>query len=61
MWSASLTVAYYITFKRWESEIGLLTSYSTIFLSCMWQHIDVQADWRRSSNYGRAPNAIDIS
>ena len=22
---------------------------------------DVQADWRRSCTYGRAPNAIDIS
>ena len=22
---------------------------------------DLQADWRRSSTYGRAPNAIDIS
>ena len=27
----------------------------------MWRHIDVQADWRRSCTYGRAPNAIDIS
>ena len=27
----------------------------------MWRHIDVQADWRRSSTYGLAPNAIDIS
>ena len=27
----------------------------------MWRHIDVQADWRRSWTYGRAPNAIDIS
>ena len=27
----------------------------------MWRHIDVQADWRRSLTYGRAPNAIDIS
>ena len=26
----------------------------------MWRYIDVQADWR-SSTYGRAPNAIDIS
>ena len=24
-------------------------------------HRDVQADWRRSWTYGRAPNAIDIS
>ena len=27
----------------------------------MWRHIYVQADWRRSWTYGRAPNAIDIS
>ena len=27
----------------------------------MWRHMDVQADWRRSWTYGRAPNAIDIS
>ena len=27
----------------------------------MWRYIDVQADWRRSWTYGRAPNAIDIS
>ena len=27
----------------------------------MWQHIDVQADWRKSWTYGWAPNAIDIS
>ena len=27
----------------------------------MWRHIDVQVNWRRSSTYGRAPNAIDIS
>ena len=26
----------------------------------MWRHIDVQAEWRRSWTYGRAPNAIDI-
>ena len=44
---------------RW---IGCLTSQSTIFQPYMWRHIDVQADWRRSSwTYGRAPNAIDIS
>ena len=26
----------------------------------MWRHIDVQADWRRSLTYGRAPNAIVV-
>ena len=41
--------------------IGCLTSQLTIFHSYMWRHIDVQADWRRSWTYGRAPNAIDIS
>ena len=45
---------------RW-GEIGCLTSQLTIFQSYMWRHIDVQADWRRSWTYGRAPNAIDIS
>ena len=43
------------------SGIGCLTSQLTIFQSYMWRHIDVQADWRRSWTYGRAPNAIDIS
>ena len=43
------------------SWIGCLTSQLTIFQSYMWRHIDVQADWRRSLTYGRAPNAIDIS
>ena len=43
------------------SWICCLTSQLTIFQSHMWWHIDVQADWRRSWTYGRAPNAIDIS
>ena len=43
------------------SWIGCLTSQLTVFQSYMWRHIDVQADWRRSLTYGRAPNAIDIS
>ena len=43
------------------SWIVCLTSQLTIFQSYMWRHIDVQADWRRSWTYGRAPNAIDIS
>ena len=43
------------------SWICCLTSQLTIFQSYMWRHIDVQADWRRSWTYGRAPNAIDIS
>ena len=42
---------------RW---IGCLTSQSMVFQSYMWRHIDVQADWRRSWTYGRAPNSIDI-
>ena len=43
--------------SEWVSEwIGCLTSQLTIFQSYMWRHIDVQADWRRSSwTYGRAP------
>ena len=41
--------------------ISCLTSQLTIFQSYMWRHIDVQADWRRSRTYGRAPNVIDIS
>ena len=44
-----------------DDEFGCLTSHLTIFQSYMWRHIDVQADWRRSWTYGRAPNAIDIS
>ena len=40
---------------RW---IGCLTSQLTIFQSYMWRHIDVQADWRSSCTYGRAPNAV---
>ena len=47
--------------SEWVSDIGCLTSQLTIFQSYMWRHIDVQADWRRSWTYGRAPNAIDIS
>ena len=49
--------------KNWVelSWIVCLTSQLTIFQSYMWRHIDVQADWRRSMTYGRAPNAIDIS
>ena len=47
--------------SEWVSEIGCLTSHWTIFQLYMWRHIDVQADWRRSWTYGRAPNAIDIS
>ena len=43
------------------SWIVCLTSQLTIFQSYMWRHIDVQADWRRSMTYGRAPNAIDNS
>ena len=43
------------------SWFGCLTSQLTIFQLYMWRHIDVQADWRRSWTYGRAPNAIDIS
>ena len=43
------------------SWISCLTSQLTIFQSYMWRHIDVQADWRRSWTYGRAPDAIDIS
>ena len=39
--------------------IGCFTSRATIFQLYMWQHIDVEADWRRSWTYGRAPNAID--
>ena len=53
---------YYFNVKGWVSEwICCLTSQLTIFQSYMWRHIDVQADWRRSWTYGRAPNAIDIS
>ena len=35
--------------------ISCLTSQLTIFQSYMWRHIDVQAGWRRSCTYGRAP------
>ena len=44
-----------------ECWIGCLTSQLTIFQSYMWQHIELQADWRKSWIYSRAPNAIDIS
>ena len=47
--------------RDWVSEIGCLMSHATIFQLYMWRHIDVQAYWRRSWTYGRAPNAIDIS
>ena len=45
---------------RW---IGCLTSQLTISQWYMWRHIhvDMQADWRRSRTYGRAPKVIDIS
>ena len=64
------TISYIIFYiysfvYSWKVEllgwICCLTSQLTIFQSYMWQHIDVQADWRRSWTYGRAPNAIDIS
>ena len=42
------------------SWIVCLTSQLTIFQSYMWRNIDVQADWRRSMTYGRAPNAIEV-
>ena len=51
----------YLCIKVELSWIVCLTSQLTIFQSYMWRHIDVQADWRRSMTYGRAPNAIDIS
>ena len=38
-------------------DIGYLTSHSTILQWCIWQHIDMLADWRGSWTYGRAPNA----
>ena len=50
-----------LTYWAELSWIGFLTSQLTIFQSYMGRHIDVQADWRRSWTYGRAPNAIDIS
>ena len=31
------------------------------YFSHIYDGTDVQADWRRSFTYGRAPNAIDIS
>ena len=31
------------------------------YFSHLCDGTDVQADWRRSCTYGRAPNAIDIS
>ena len=38
------------------------TSHATIFQSySVCDGTDVQADWKRSCTYGRAPNAIDIS
>ena len=55
--NGTFTIAYFAS-VTW---IGCLTSQSTIFQSYMWRHIDVQADWRRSWTYGRAPNAVDIS
>ena len=55
-------IASRVVIQRVElSWICCLTSQLTIFQSYMWRHIDVQADWRRSWTYGRAPNAIDIS
>ena len=43
------------------SVSGCLTSHATIFQLCMWRHTHVQADWRSSWTYGRAPNAEYIS
>ena len=40
--------------------IGVLRHMHRYF-SHICDGIDVQADWRRSCTYGRAPNAIDIS
>ena len=31
------------------------------YFSHIWDGTYVQADWRKSCTYGRAPNAIDIS
>ena len=55
--SVCLSVILFFCEVRW---IGCLTSQLTIFQSYMWRHIDVQAEWRSSWTYGRAPNAIDI-
>ena len=47
--------------KRFEFEfIGVLRHMQQYF-SHICDGTDVQADWRRSCTYGRAPNAIDIS
>ena len=47
------------------TEISLIVTLNNQFNSTQFSHIcddtDVQADWRRSCTYGRAPNAIDIS
>ena len=40
--------------------IGVLRHMQRYF-SHICDGTDVQADWRRSCTYGRAPNAIDIS
>ena len=44
----------------WVEFIGVIRHMERYF-SYICAGTDVQADWRRSRTYGRAPNAIDIS
>ena len=44
----------------WVEFIGV-SSHMQRYFSHICDGTDVQADWRRSCTYGRAPNAIDIS
>ena len=44
-----------------EFEFIVVLRHMQRYFSHICDGTDVQADWRRSCTYGRAPNAIDIS
>ena len=48
-----------LSVTEWDWLINV--TFHDISVIYMWRQIDVQADWRRSNTYGRAPNAMDIS
>ena len=53
----------YVIVLRWSNSVsGFVFEFIGVYVICYdISVIDVQADWRRSLTYGRAPNAIDIS
>ena len=54
------TTYKHIYFTQFFEFIGVLRHMQQYF-SHICDDMDVQADWRRNTTYGRAPNAIDIS